>query len=104
MAVLRFFASLFLLVAVVAFIADLTPWLQGGKPYASTPFVKHWGDMAPATLKAAQTNVTRALGAWVWDWPIASTIRLPTSVLFGLLAAVSGWLGRRRRRVDVFVN
>lgn len=104
MAVLRFFAGLFLLVAVIALVSDLTPWLGGNKPLAATSFAKHWADMAPATLKAAQAAVTRSLGAWVWDIFIATPIRLPTWLLFGLLASVCGWLGRRRRRVDVFVN
>lgn len=104
MAVLRFIAGLFLLIAVVAFVADLTPWLQGGKPLAATSFGKHWADMAPATLKAAQSAVTRTTGAWLWDIFIVKAISLPTWLLFGLLAALSGWLGRRRRRVEVFVN
>lgn len=104
MAVLRFIAGLLLLVAVIALVADLTPWLQGGKPFASTSFVKHWTDMAPATLKAAQASVTRAAGAWAWDLFVAKPIRLPTWMLFGMLAGLFGWLGRRRRRVDVFVN
>ncbi len=104
MTVLRFFAGLFLLVAVIALVADLTPWLEGAKPLAATPFAKHWADLAPATLKAAQSAVTRSVGAWVWDIFIAKPIGLPTWMLFGLLAALSGWLGRRRRRVDVYVN
>lgn len=104
MAVLRFVASLFLLVAVVALVADLTPWLQGGKGFSATSFAKHWGDLAPATLQNAKLAVSRSLGPWAWDWVIASVIRLPTSVLFGLIAIASGWLGRRRRRVDVYVN
>lgn len=104
MVVLRFFASLFLLVAVIALVSDLTPWLLGAKPYASTSFAKHWGDMAPATLQAAKLTVSRSLGTWAWDWIVGSVIRLPTSVLFGLLAVICGWAGRRRRRVDVFVN
>lgn len=104
MTVLRFFASLFLLVAVVAFVADLTPWLQGSKPLAATSFSKQWSDMAPATMQTAKAAVTRSLGAWSWDWLIGSVIRLPTSVLFGLLALACGYAGRRRRRVDIFVN
>lgn len=104
MAVLRLFAGLFLLVAVVAFVSDLSPWLLGAKPFSATSFAKHWGDMAPATLQAARLTVSRALGQWVWDWLIMGPMRLPTSVLFGLLAVLCGWLGRPRRRVDVFVN
>jgi hypothetical protein len=104
LAVLRFLASLCLLVAVIAFVADLTPWLLGAKPYASTSFAKQWGDMAPATLQAAKLSVSRTIGPWAWDWGIGAIIRLPTSLLFGLTAAMFGFAGRRRRRIDVFVN
>lgn len=104
MNVLRFLASLFLLVAMVALVSDLSPWLQGARPYAATSFAKHWGDLAPATLQSARTSLSRVAGPWVWDWIVAGVISLPTSYLFGFLAALCGWAGRRRRRVDVFVN
>ncbi|PPD29289.1 MAG: hypothetical protein CTY20_06965 [Hyphomicrobium sp.] len=104
MTVLRFFASLFLLVAIVAFVADLTPWLQGTRGFSATSFAKHWTDLAPATLQTAKQAMTKSLGAWSWDWLTGSLISLPTSMLFGLLALGCGYAGRRRRRVNVFVN
>lgn len=104
MTVLRFLSSLCLLVALVALMSDLSPWLLGAKPYTSTAFAKHWGDLTPATLQSARTSVSRIAGPWLWDWVIGSIIRMPTSVLFGLLAALLGWAGRKRRRVDIFVN
>ncbi len=104
MTVLRFLASLFLLVALVALVSDLSPWLLGARGYSSTAFAKHWGDLAPATLQSARASLTKFAGAWAWDWVVARVIGLPTSVLFGSLAALMGWLGRRRRRVDVYVN
>lgn len=104
MAALRFFAGLFLLVAILAIAADVTPWLQGARTFTSTSFAKHWGDLAPATLQAAKLAVTRHLGGWAWDTVLGPLIRLPASVLFGALALACGYAGRRRHRVNVFVN
>jgi len=104
MTVLRFLASLFLLVAIMALVSDMTPWLIGGKPFISTSFAKHWGDVAPATLQGAKMAVTKVAGAWAWDWGIGALIRLPTYLLFGAVALVAGVAGRRRRRVNVFTN
>jgi hypothetical protein len=104
MAVLRFLASLFLLVAVVALVSDVSPWLSGAKPFSATSLAKHWGDLTPGTLQAAKTAVSRTAGSWLWDYVILSIIRIPTSVLFGALGLALGWFGRRRRRVDIYSN
>lgn len=104
MAVLRFLASLFLLIAIVALVADLSPWLSGARPLTATSLAKHWGDLTPATLQATKTAVSRTAGSWLWDYVIFNIIRIPTSVLFGVLGLTLGWAGRRRRRVDIYAN
>jgi hypothetical protein len=104
MAVLRFLASLFMLVAVVALVADATVPLSGAGPFKATSFAKHWADIAPVTYKAAQTAVSNRAAPWVWDPLILSIISLPTFVLFGLLALLAGYGGRRRASISIDRN
>ena len=40
----------------------------------------------------------------VWDMGVAKVLQLPTWGLFGLLAAVFAYLGRRRREVNIYAN
>jgi hypothetical protein len=104
MPALRFLASLFALVAVVALVADATPALNGAAPFTMTTVVGHWQLLAPATLVAARTAVVKATAPWVWDQAIVSVLNLPTPVLFGLLAVLCGILGRRRQEMKLHIN
>jgi len=104
MPVLRFIASLFALVAVVALVADATPALNGSAPFAMTTVVGDWTLLAPATLVAARTAVSSGTAPWVWDSVVMSVISLPTPVVFGVLALVFGFFGRRRDVMKLHVN
>ncbi len=104
MPVLRFIASLFALVAVVALVSDATPALNGSAPFKMTTLVGDWALLAPASLEAARTGVTSATAPWVWDTVVMSVIGLPTPVLFGFLALGFGFLGRRREEMKLHIN
>jgi hypothetical protein len=104
MPVLRFIASLFALVAVVALVADATPALNGSAPFAMKTIADDWQQLAPASLAATRTAVTSATLPWVWDKAVMSVIGQPTPVLFGLLAVLFGFLGRRREVMKLHIN
>lgn len=96
--ILRFLAALFLLLAVILFVAGMT---QHG---THTSTAAHWQNISPSSLAAFETSITRNLGAWAWDPVVLGVLRLPACVLFGSLALISGIAGRRRRIVNVFIN
>jgi len=104
MPVLRFLTSVFALVAVVALVADATPVLYGAKQFTATTVIGYWQELAPTSLAAARTAISASTFPWVWDPVVLSVINLPTPVLFGLLALVCGFLGRRREEMKVHIN
>ena len=103
MLVLRFIGSLFLLGAVITFTADLSRPHRAGTPgFASIH--KHLSDFAPQTLAGMQKTVATRTHALVWDPMIASVLNVPAFITFGTLAVLFLYLGRPRRRVEIFVN
>lgn len=104
MAVLRFLASLFLLIAVVALVSDWTRASLAGQPLALSAFSKHWSEIAPATLASTKAGIGKLAGPWLWDMVIGRLLAVPTVVLFGLMGLLAGYGGRRRRRVNVYIN
>lgn len=104
MAALRFLAALFALVAVVALVTDATPAWNGTGPFDTTSVIGHWKELAPVSLEAAHKAVVQSTPVWVWDTVIMSILNLPTFVLFGLLAILSGYLGRHRHQLKVHIN
>ncbi len=103
MAVFRFLAAVFLLVATIALVVDATPPIYGAAPFKGTSLAAHWKDLAPSSYQAAQKAATNVSAA-VWDDAIAPVIALPTFVIFGVLALLAGYAGRRRKTVRIFVN
>jgi hypothetical protein len=104
MAVLRFLASLFALIAVVALVTDATPALTGTGHFKATSVVGYWRDLAPSTLLTARAAVARTTAPWVWEPGMTSVLNLPASALFGGLAIVCGYFGRRREQMKLHVN
>lgn len=103
MLVLRFIGSLFLLGAIIALTGDLSRPNRAGTPtFASLH--KHWSDLAPQTLASTQKTVATRSHRLVWDPLIVSVLNVPAFVTFGGLAVLFLYLGRPRRRVEIFVN
>lgn len=105
MLVLRFIGSLFLMISVIALTADLSraPRASSAAP-AFTSLLKHWSDFAPQTLSAAQKTVQTRAHPLLWDPLIRSVLIIPAWISLGMLAVGFLYLGRPRRRVDIFVN
>lgn len=94
----RFLAALFLLVAVVLFVAGAT---KGG---AHMSTAAHWQAISPSSFAALETGLQNRFGGWLWSPFLTTLLNVPAYVLFGSLAVLCGFAGRRRRVVNVFVN
>ena len=104
MLVLRFIGALFLLGAVITLTSDLS---RAGRPAQApvfTSLLRHWTNFAPQSLKAAQTSVQTKMHPALWDPVIRSVLSVPAWISMVVLAILSFWAGRPRRRVEIFVN
>jgi hypothetical protein len=100
----RALAGVFLIVAAVALASDLGSLTTGGKRnFQPTPALTHWQQTAPTSLGAIKAFFTQRMRPWIWD-AFSAPLRLPTFVFFTCLGAIFGYLGRRRRHVNIFVN
>jgi hypothetical protein len=100
---LRFLAGVFLLVAVIAAVNDVTRSSAGDRVAAMSAY-EHWSKLAPVTLAAARGAVQRNTHPLVWDWGLAPLLQLPAWGLFGVLGFLLAYAGRRRREVNIFAN
>jgi len=104
MAALRFLAALFALIAIIALVADATPWLTGSGQFVATSFETQWERISPNSLKAARDSLSTSVSPAAWAAIQAVALRFPTWMVFGVLGLVAGYAGRRRRRVNIFIN
>ena len=104
MLALRFLGSLFLLIAVISLTADLSRPLPAAGNANYTSLMKHWSDFAPQSLATAQKTVQTKAHPVLWDPVIRYPLGLPAFATLGGLGLVLLYLGRPRRRVEIFVN
>jgi hypothetical protein len=55
-------------------------------------------------LLTARAAIARTTAPWVWEPGMTSVLNLPASALFGGLAIVCGYFGRRREQMKLHVN
>ncbi len=102
--VLRMLARPLLLVAVIALVYDGTRTLAGGSGLVMTSLLEHWNGLAPATLEALKTLMVKRLGAGIWDSGLLRLLKLPAWLVFGVLGLLLAYIGRKRQKVNVFIN
>lgn len=100
---LRLFAGLFLLLAALALIGDVTRSMNT-RTTVVTSVATQWRQLSPQSLTNAQNAVSKNVHPLAWDPLIWRLLLLPAWFLFGAIGLVLALLGRRRRRVNIFIN
>ena len=104
MSILRFVATLCLLVAAIALVSDLTPYLSGASSLSISSIEEHWKEVAPATFQSVESSFAGGHQGWLWTYVIGPLVATPTVLMFSALALLAGYAGRRQARVKVFAN
>lgn len=102
-ALLRFLAGTLLLVAVIFAVNDATR-LAGSNRAPAVTVHQTWSAVSPTSLNATQRAVQNYSHPGVWNWGVLWILQLPACALFGLLGLILAFLGRRRRRVNIYAN
>lgn len=102
--VLRMVARPLLLIAAVALVYDGTRTLAGGSGLVITSLAEHAQSLFPAFLEAAHAATLKRFHPAVWNSGVQSVLHLPSWLVFGVLGFVLAYIGRKRQRVNVFVN
>jgi hypothetical protein len=103
MALLRLLAGVFFLFAALAFASDVMRAVNGAA-FSMTSFAAHWQSFAPQMLLSARKAVQTNLHPFLWDPMIWRLLLLPAWFLLGAVGLVFAHLGRRQRRVNIFIN
>ena len=101
---MRFLAFVLFIIATIALVADMTPYLDHDQPMTSTVVSDHWQTISPLSLAATKSQVTSSVGAWAWATIEFLILNFPTYIVFGALGLLAAYLGKRRNTIDVYVN
>lgn len=101
---LRFIANVLFLIAAIALVGDITPALQGIGNFKLTSFATHWAELSPKSLAATKESMIDFAGGFIWNFGMKNIIAIPSAILFAILGGLFGYLGRRRKRTNIFIN
>jgi hypothetical protein len=104
MAALRFLASVFLLLAAVILVSDLTLARPGTGGGLLTSLGQHWQALAPQGMNAAQKSMQAGALKHVWGYLVRPLLVMPSWLLCFGVGLLFAYVGRRRRKVNVFIN
>lgn len=103
MAALRFLSFLFLLAAVLVLATDVTRARTEPGQRFWVPLRDHWQEVSPKSLEAARRSIERTHPA-LWTVVVQPALKPPGWAVFGAAGVLLGYLGRHRRKVQIFVN
>ena len=105
MMIMRFLGVWLLLVAMVALTIDGTQSLASGEgQWILTPLGEHWFKLHAPSLNISQAAIERHVHPALWDPVIISLLQIPSWIFFGVLGLLFYWIGRRRRRLNLYEN
>ena len=101
---LRMLARPLILIAVIALVYDGTRTLAGGAGIVITSLGEHWQNLFPAGFESLKQLVNRRFGSVVWDMGLLRLLTLPSWLVIGVLGLLLAWIGRKRQRVNIYIN
>jgi hypothetical protein len=100
---LRALAWVFLLLAAIALVNDITR-SSFSSSLVLTSTLAHWKTFFPQSLTGFVTFLQKSLHPFVWDPLVVRVLVLPAWFTFGALGIACGLLGRKKRRINIFAN
>lgn len=101
---LRMVARPLLLIAVVALVYDGTRTLAGGSGIVVTSLIEHWQTLFPGSLEVSKQFIVRRVSPALWDGGLLKVLRMPSWLVIGFVGLILAWIGRKRHKVNVFMN
>ncbi|MGI9408257.1 MAG: hypothetical protein ACR2O4_17910 [Hyphomicrobiaceae bacterium] len=104
MIIFRILASWFLIVGIIALVYDGIKSLGNEGDVVITALGKHWFQLHPTSLNGLQAGVERYVAIWLWDPVLIAVLQSPTWIVSFVLALFFYWIGRKRRRTNIYAN
>ena len=95
--IFRMLALLFLVLAVITAILDVTRSIADSAPVV-TALGQEWFNFHLSSLNFIQAIIQRYVHPAIWDPGVQSILLLPSWLVFGVLALLFGLIGRRKKR------
>ena len=97
----RALGGVMFLVAVLAAITDVTRSFAA-QQVVMVPLLEHWSKLLPTSLTSFQAFVGKV--PFLWTLVVKPALSIPAWIFFGWFSMMFAYLGRRRRKTNVYAN
>ena len=104
MAIFKFLGSWLLAAAALVLINDATRGLAPSMRFTFLSMRGLWQMIHEGSLAAAQGFLQRSVHALAWDPVMLAILKLPAWFVLGFIGGLLCYLGRDRRRVELYTN
>jgi hypothetical protein len=104
MAFFKFLGSWFLAMGALALINDFTRALAPDTKLAFLSMRGLWQLFNEASLTGLQVLLQKSVHPLIWDPVMVGVLKLPAWFVLGGIGTALCFLGRRRRRVELYTN
>jgi len=102
--ILRVFARILLLVALIALVSDGTRTIASGNGIVVTSALAYWAELAPTMLETVKRTLSLKIHPYFWDGVMVPLLSLPAWLVLAGSAMLILYFARKRRETNIFVN
>lgn len=100
----RLFGLWILILGFMALVYDATKTMANNGAVTITSLGGHWTNIHEKSMKFSQDLISSGLHPVVWDAVIQTGLLLPAWVALGLFGSWIYWVGRHRKKIEIFLN
>ena len=104
MFIIRILGLWILILGFMAFVYDATKIMANNGSLTVTSLGGHWVNLHEKSFKFIENVVSSMVHPAVWDTVFQFCLLLPAWLAFGLIGSWIYWIGRHRKKIEIFIN
>ncbi len=104
MFIFRILGLWILILGFMAFVYDATKTMANNGHLTVTSLSGHWNNIHEQSFTFLQNLVSSLLHPLIWDPVFHTALLLPAWLALGAVGSWIYWIGRHRKKIDIFMN
>lgn len=104
MFILRALGLWILILGFMAFVYDATKTMANNGSLTITSIGGHWENLHDKSLNFMENLINSMLHPVIWDPILQACLLLPAWMALGLIGSWIYWIGRHRKKIEIFMN
>jgi len=104
MILVRILGLWILILGFIAFVYDATKTMANNGSLSVTSLGGHWINLHEQSFKFLENLISSMIHPIVWDPVFESALLLPAWLILALVGSWMYWIGRHRKKIEIYLN